>query len=237
MHWLTWTNFHNHTVDLIVQEVGQAGYTPNLKNAAGQLKVNYRQPLQNARLLDMRQTCQNAGSFSVYVYQGHAGIISNQPGIAAYTGLNCIFPSNCPAGTPTYDVGLFTYKADVYFLTSVIMPNIVGDFTAGQGMSRLVVIMGCESGTSWPPGFTQAGAKVLIYSGGEVDAATASGAINAFFNTLASGQTIADALGAANQIIDNYNSHPGATGQMNEMTAVYGSGVSGANTFVDIMKP
>ncbi len=239
MHWLSWTNFHNHTVDMIIQEVGQAGYTPNLKDAAGKLKVNYRKPQEKARLSDLQQACRSAGSFSVYIYQGHAGIISNQPAVAAYTGRTY----NPAKDVAWYFVpGIFggtTNAADLYFLSTSIMPNMVSDFTGGQGISRIVMIMGCDSGTSWQTGFTQAGAKVLVYSGGEGDASTASGAINAFFNTLASSQTstIDQALSAANQIIDSYNSHPGALGQMNELAAVYGNAISGTNTFMDIMKP
>ncbi|HUK82195.1 MAG TPA: hypothetical protein VLZ12_06125 [Verrucomicrobiae bacterium] len=232
----------NASVDLIVQTVGTGGPKPDLRDAAEKLKINYRKPYnpqQNARLFNMRQACGNAGKFSVYVYQGHAGIVSNQPGIAAYTGKICGITTSCPAGTPTYDVSFFTYKADVYFLTNALTPNMVTDFISGKGVPRLVMLIGCESGTSWQDGFPRAGAKLLVYCGGNVAEPTASAAINAFFNTLAStGQaTINQARDAANLIIDDYNAHPGSTGQMDPFSAVYAAGVSGTNTFADIMKP
>jgi hypothetical protein len=244
-HYLTFTNFHNHAINLIVQVVGMGCNKPDLTAAAQQLQINYPPPQINPYLSTMQQTCQNAGSLSVYVYQGHAGLTNGQPQIAAYTGKICNVTTNCPAGAPTYSAPLLCFipidrwLADAYYLLSGTTPDMPDDFTGGQGMPPLVVIMGCESGTSWPPGFAQAGAKVVVYSGGEGDAATASAAINAFFNTLAgsSSSTIDQALSAANVIIDDYNMHPAAIGPMSDMTAVYGSGASGSSTFADIIKP
>ncbi|MGO9243681.1 MAG: hypothetical protein ACLPT4_05670 [Verrucomicrobiia bacterium] len=243
-HWLSFTNFHNHAISLIVQVVGMGCNKPNLSAAAQQLKVNYPGPQINPYLISMRQACQNAGTLSVYVYQGHAGLTNGQPQIAAYTGQICNVTTNCPAGVPTYSAPLFCFipidrwLADAYYLLSGTTPDMPDDFTGGQGMPPLVVIMGCESGSSWPPGFTQAGAKVVVYSGGEGDAATASAAINAFFNTLAGGQTIDAALSAGNVIIDTYNMHPNPGGaQMNDMTAVYGGGASAASTFTNLITP
>jgi hypothetical protein len=156
----------------------------------------------------------------------------------------CGITTNCPTGTPHYDAPLLcfiplTWLADVYYLTTSEKPSMVNDFTEGKGMPRLVLIIGCESGESWQSDFTQAGAKALIYCGGEADAATASAAINAFFNTLASSgeATIDQALDAANQIIDDYNAHPHSTGPMNHLTAVYGGGAWGARTFAEVIKP
>jgi hypothetical protein len=240
-HWLSWTNFHNHAVDLIVQTVGQSGYWPRLKDAAQKLKINYHEPQKEAPLSAMRTACSNAGSFTVYVYQGHAGILksNNQPGIATFVG-RVYDPAR---DTAWYFIpGVFggtTNATVVYFLTTGYTPSIVTDFTTGgQGMSRLVLIIGCDSGTSWQAGFTQAGA-VLIYCGGDVDAATASRAIEVFFDTLASSssETIEQALVVANQIISDYNgrSHPGLPGEMDEMhVSPIGSA---ARTFADIMKP
>ena len=160
-HWLSWTNFHNHAISLIVQVVGMGCNKPNLSAAAQQLKVNYPGPQINPYLISMRQACQNAGTLSVYVYQGHAGLTNGQPQIAAYTGQICGVTTNCPAGAPTYSAPLLCFipidrwLADAYYLLSGTTPDMPDDFTGGQGMPPLVVIMGCESGSSWPPGFTQ----------------------------------------------------------------------------------
>ena len=78
----------------------------------------------------------------------------------------------------------------------------------------------------------QAGAKVLISSGGAVDERTASLAITKFFNTLKEdGATIGAALAAANDVIDDHNMHVDSHRQME-----HGSGVSATSTFADIMK-
>ena len=73
----------------------------------------------------------------------------------------------------------------------------------------------------------------------EDNVSTASGAINAFFNHLAAGETIDQARSAANEIIKNYNDHyrPEGREEMEEMTAVCGNGASGGSTFADILKP
>ncbi len=76
---------------------------------------------------------------------------------------------------------------------------------------------------------------VLIRTGGEGKVETQALALKTFFEVLASGGTVSNALTTGNKVIEDDNRLRDGKGE--PMKAYYGSGITETNVFRDLLRP
>jgi hypothetical protein len=243
-HTLSWTNFHNETVKILEHDVGWGGrwgYGGTLDSLAKRLGAKYTRHYSGQGLLypwdymDMIDEISKLGKWDVYVYCGHGGVDSGYAEVAGYTGIrtNAFLGIETTPGYYNDPLLLSWYVAYKYRLSSMAT-----NFQSGKGTPRIVIILACkvEGGNNWPADFINAGAKLVVRTGGNGDVAAQSAALTKFFESLAAGGTVDQARAAGNAVINASNARHPPEEQGGEMVPSYGTGVSGGSTFQDLIK-
>jgi hypothetical protein len=244
VHLLSFTGFHNQSITILEHDVGWGGlwgYGGNLGDAAKRLGLKYTRNYGGRGFIyhwdyhDMIAEISDLGKWSVYVYCGHGGVANGFAEVAGYTGTRTNAFEGIKTRTDYYydEYCIAWYEAYEYRLASML-----GAFQAGKGVPRVVIILACnvDGGDSWPQTFTNAGAKLVIRTGGKGNASTQAGAVRAFFESLAAGGTVDEAKAAGNKVIEGSNAKLPPNQQGAPMASFYGTGVSDVSTWKDLLK-
>jgi hypothetical protein len=224
--------------ELLQHVVNQGGYFVSGGRGANLTDASKKMGLDLTKRVDpslnvMRKDLQQLGGGDVYVYQGHAGTVNGEPSVAAYKG------GSANPGTPGVE-GTWGGRQAVDAVTA---KDMVRDITKKGSAPALAFIGGCQSAQDFANPLIQAGVGVVIASGGGSVAGVQKDAQEAFFNSLAAGKTVGQALATANAYVQAYNKANESNEELDELKghkpmtpfkASYGKGLSEKSTWKDI---